>query len=133
MGHQQEEPLRRYNLLHEVAEVVWSRAVVKKTLNIILARIRKLCESVEFGLTELERCEDRPQKGQSPSKLLPHLLDRSRPVNSIRVEFAEEMLVVANGTAEWWYTRTCFQETSEAARILALAVLFEFLQLADSG
>ena len=133
MGYQQEEPLRRHNVLHEVAEVVRSRAPVKKTLNIILTRIRKLCESVEFGLAELERCEDRPQKGQSPSKQLPHLLDRSRPVNSIRVEFAEEMLVIAKGTAERWYTRPCFQKTSEAARILALVVLLEFLQLADSG
>lgn len=62
MGYQQEEPLRRHNVLHEVAEVVRSRAPVKKTLNIILTRIRKLCESVEFGLAELERCEDRPQK-----------------------------------------------------------------------
>jgi hypothetical protein len=118
---------------HEVAEVVRSRAPVKKTLNIILTRIRALCESFEFGPAELERCEDRPQNGQSPTKQLPHLLDRSRPVNSIRVEFVEEMLVVTNGTAERWYTRLCFQKTSEAARILALVVLLEFLQLADSG
>jgi hypothetical protein len=133
MGHQQEEPLRRHNKLHEVAEVVRSRAPVKKTLNIILTRIPKLCESVEFGPAELERCEDRPQKGQSPSEQLPHLLDRSRPVNSIGVEFVEETLVVAKGTAEWWYTRPFFQKTSEATRILALVVLLEFLQLADSG
>jgi hypothetical protein len=133
MGHQQEEPLRRHNELHEVAEVVRRRAPVKKTLNIIGPRIRKLCESVEFRLAELERCKDCPQKGQSPSKQLPHLLDRSRPVNSSRVEFVEELLVVAKGTAEWWYTRPCFEKISEAARILALVVLLEFLQLANSG
>jgi hypothetical protein len=87
MWYQQEEPLRRHNVLHEVAEVVRSRAPVKKTLNIILTRIRKLCESVEFGLAELERCEDRPQKGQSPSTQLQHLLYRSRAWHSYRCEF----------------------------------------------
>jgi hypothetical protein len=62
-------------VLHEVAEVVRSRAPVKKTLNIILTRMRKECESVEFGPAELEWREDHPQKVQRPSKQLVHLLE----------------------------------------------------------
>jgi hypothetical protein len=54
-------------------------------------------------------------------------------VNSSRVEFIQELLVVAKGTSEWWYTRPRFEKTSEAACILALVVVLEFLQLTDGG
>jgi hypothetical protein len=57
-GSQERQPSWRFDVLHEVAEMVWGRAKRKQALDFCVARIWYLRKSVELGASELERRKD---------------------------------------------------------------------------